>query len=173
MRLVSLLHLIFYTWIFYILQLHSKNYWFLHSFILFNQKQCIFIQLNFEKSNVKIILHSKFFINISFEVQVNGFVITMLHNCISPDCAAQSVGAGNQLFLALIQTILTTQCSLSPADKWPRDCGGAQAYEGVYFHFLAILKFILIFNLNLFISHNYFQKNTISLLLVLVLLAQF
>lgn len=56
-----------------------------------------------------------------------------MNNCyLSPDCAAQSIGPGNQLFLALIQTILSAQCSLSPADKWPKNCGDEQAHEGDY-----------------------------------------
>lgn len=67
------------------------------------------------------------------EVEVNGLVIATMHNCnLSPDCAAQSIGPGNQLFLALIQTILSAQCSLSPADKWPKNCGDEQAHEGEY-----------------------------------------
>lgn len=71
---------------------------------------------------------------------MNGFVIAMIYNCdISPDCAAQSIGPANQLFLALIQTILFAQCSLSPSEKWPRDCGEEQAYEGFYFFDLTVI----------------------------------
>lgn len=50
-----------------------------------------------------------------------------MHYCnqslLSPQCAAQSVGAANQLFVSLIQTLLAAQCSLSPPEMWPRDYG--------------------------------------------------
>ncbi|XP_031636392.1 glucose dehydrogenase [FAD, quinone]-like [Contarinia nasturtii] len=38
-------------------------------------------------------------------------------------CAAQSVGAVNQLFGLLIQSILAAQCSISPPEFWPEDYG--------------------------------------------------
>lgn len=41
----------------------------------------------------------------------------------STECAAQSVGAANQLIGLLIQTFLTAQCSISPPDFWPDDYG--------------------------------------------------
>lgn len=44
-------------------------------------------------------------------------------NLIAPQCAAQSVGAANQLFATLIQTILAAQCAVSPSEKWPKDYG--------------------------------------------------
>lgn len=40
---------------------------------------------------------------------------------ISPQCAAQSIGPGNELFGLLIQTILTAQCAISPPEMWPKD----------------------------------------------------
>ncbi|XP_055309378.1 glucose dehydrogenase [FAD, quinone]-like [Sitodiplosis mosellana] len=42
---------------------------------------------------------------------------------LAPQCAAQSVGAANQLFGLLIQTLLAAQCSISPPDFWPEDYG--------------------------------------------------
>lgn len=42
---------------------------------------------------------------------------------LSSQCAAQSVGPTNQLFTALIQTILAAHCSISSPDMWPRDYG--------------------------------------------------
>lgn len=42
---------------------------------------------------------------------------------ITPYCEAQSVGAANQLFITLIQTLLTAQCSISPPEMWPADYG--------------------------------------------------
>lgn len=38
-------------------------------------------------------------------------------------CAAQSVGPANQLFSALIQTLLAVYCSISPPEMWPEDFG--------------------------------------------------
>lgn len=34
-------------------------------------------------------------------------------NCVSAQCASQSVGPSNQLFMALIQTFLTAQCNIA------------------------------------------------------------
>lgn len=36
-------------------------------------------------------------------------------------CSGQSIGPANQLFALLIQSILTTKCSISPPDLWPAD----------------------------------------------------
>lgn len=42
-------------------------------------------------------------------------------NFISPQCAAHSLGPANELFGALIQTILAAQCAISPPELWPTD----------------------------------------------------
>lgn len=42
---------------------------------------------------------------------------------VSPQCAAQSLGPANELFGALIQTILAVQCAVSPPELWPKDMG--------------------------------------------------
>lgn len=42
---------------------------------------------------------------------------------IPSNCASQSVGTANQLFITLFQTLLTAHCSLSPANMWPKDYG--------------------------------------------------
>lgn len=44
-------------------------------------------------------------------------------NFVSPECAAQSMGPANELFGALVQTILAVQCSISPSYMWPKDYG--------------------------------------------------
>lgn len=50
---------------------------------------------------------------------------------IPPQCAAQSVGTANQLFVTLLQTLLTAQCSISNPKKWPRDYGKVALKEGL------------------------------------------
>lgn len=50
---------------------------------------------------------------------------------VSPQCAAQSLGPANELFGALIQTILTVQCAISSPDKWPKDYGPAAIEGGI------------------------------------------
>lgn len=42
---------------------------------------------------------------------------------ISPQCAAQSLGPINQLFINVIQALLAAHCSLSPPELWPKDYG--------------------------------------------------
>lgn len=54
-------------------------------------------------------------------------------------CAAQGVGAANQLFSNLIQTILTVQCSISSPEMWPKDHGQTVLKQGKLFLF-QILK---------------------------------
>lgn len=56
------------------------------------------------------------------------------NHLITPShCAAQSVGAANQLFASLIQTILATQCSISPPEMWPNDYGPIAIEHGKIF----------------------------------------
>lgn len=45
-------------------------------------------------------------------------------------CAAHSVGASNQLFSVLIQTILAAHCNISPPDMWPNDFGPMAIKQG-------------------------------------------
>lgn len=52
------------------------------------------------------------------------------HSLIVPQCAAQSVGAANNLFSNLIKTLLAVQCSLSPAEMWPKDYGRVAKEHG-------------------------------------------
>lgn len=42
---------------------------------------------------------------------------------VSEQCAAQSLGPANELFGALVQTILAVQCAISPPELWPKDFG--------------------------------------------------
>lgn len=42
---------------------------------------------------------------------------------LQPQCAARSVGPANQLFIQLIQTIVTAHCSISQPNFWPKDYG--------------------------------------------------
>lgn len=51
---------------------------------------------------------------------------------ISSECAAQSLGPANELFGALIQTILAAQCAISPQSLWPKDYGPQAAREGKF-----------------------------------------
>lgn len=39
----------------------------------------------------------------------------------SPPCASQSVGAANQLFVALVETLSAALCAISPPQMWPKD----------------------------------------------------
>lgn len=58
-----------------------------------------------------------------------------MHFCnqsfLAPQCAAQSVGPANQLFISLIQTLLAAQCSISPPEMWPRDYGEIALKNGL------------------------------------------
>lgn len=54
-------------------------------------------------------------------------------NFVSPQCAAQSLGPANELFGALIQTILTVQCAISPPELWPKDYGPTAIEYGLFF----------------------------------------
>ena len=47
----------------------------------------------------------------------------------APNCDAQSVGVANQLFATLIQTLLATQCSISPPEMWPEDYGSSNTFR--------------------------------------------
>lgn len=50
---------------------------------------------------------------------------------IPQQCAANSVGAANNLFGILLNTLVAAHCALSPADRWPKDYGPtALQYEG-------------------------------------------
>lgn len=44
----------------------------------------------------------------------------IMDTIVSP-CQAQSLGTSNQIFGLLLQTILATQCSISPPEMWPND----------------------------------------------------
>lgn len=49
---------------------------------------------------------------------------------VSP-CAAQSFGPVNQLFGLLLQTLIKSQCDLSPPDMWPKDYGPTAVEKGL------------------------------------------
>lgn len=49
---------------------------------------------------------------------------------LTSSCLAQSHGASNQIFTLLIQTLLATQCAISPSEKWPKDYGPTAMAEG-------------------------------------------
>lgn len=49
-----------------------------------------------------------------------------------------SLGPTNQIFSLLLQTILQTQCSISPPDLWPKDFK-PYALENSKFHTRAVL----------------------------------
>lgn len=47
-------------------------------------------------------------------------------------CASHSLGASNQLFGLMIQTLIAAQCSLSPPEDWPKDHGPDAIQNGLY-----------------------------------------
>lgn len=51
---------------------------------------------------------------------------------IPQQCAAASVGTANDLFAILFQTLLAAHCSLSPADRWPKDYGPTALEKGKF-----------------------------------------
>lgn len=52
-------------------------------------------------------------------------------NFVSDNCAAQSLGPANELFGALVQTILAVQCAISPSHMWPVDFGPNFLQNGI------------------------------------------
>ena len=66
---------------------------------------------------------------------------------LSPQCAAQSVGAANQLFGLLIQTILSAQCSISPPSFWPDDYGEKLSTTGMLINMKETNFSFTVFNL--------------------------
>lgn len=52
-------------------------------------------------------------------------------NFVSEQCAAQSLGPANELFGALVQTILAVQCAISPSQMWPADFGPSFIQNGM------------------------------------------
>lgn len=48
----------------------------------------------------------------------------------SAQCGAESIGAVNQLYGLFLQTILASQCGLSPLDMWPKNYGPTALAEG-------------------------------------------
>lgn len=40
---------------------------------------------------------------------------------VTTQCASQSIGTANELFAALVQTILVAQCNVSASNQWPKD----------------------------------------------------
>lgn len=57
------------------------------------------------------------------------------NNFITPQCAAQSVGAANGMFLDLIQALLVAQCNISSPDMWPKDYGSTVLAQGISIEF--------------------------------------
>ena len=49
---------------------------------------------------------------------------------ISP-CSGQSFGPVNQLFGLLIQSLVGSQCNISPPDMWPKDYGQVALEKGL------------------------------------------
>lgn len=46
-------------------------------------------------------------------------------------CASHSTGAGVQLFASLVQTLMATQCAISPPEMWPADYGKIALEKGI------------------------------------------
>lgn len=51
---------------------------------------------------------------------------------VSDQCAAQSLGPANELFGALVQTILAVQCAISPSEMWPQNYGPSALQNGKF-----------------------------------------
>lgn len=54
-------------------------------------------------------------------IRIQSLKMVCNRSLIPSYCATQSMGAANQLFANLIQTLLTVQCSISPPEMWPCD----------------------------------------------------
>lgn len=65
-------------------------------------------------------------------------------DAITSPCQAHSVGASNQLFGLLIQTILASQCAISPPDMWPKDHGPEAIEKGKYYYWFSIFILSLV-----------------------------
>lgn len=63
---------------------------------------------------------------------------------VSSQCAAQSLGPANELFGALVQTILTVQCAISAPELWPKDYGPSAMQHGETSFFLFYLLLLLL-----------------------------
>ena len=50
---------------------------------------------------------------------------------LPPTCAATSVGATNNLFGLLFQTLMAAHCAISPAEKWPKDYAQTALNDGL------------------------------------------
>lgn len=48
-----------------------------------------------------------------------------------PQCG-RSTGVENQLYQSLMQTMETSECSISPPEYWPRDYGETALNEGIF-----------------------------------------
>lgn len=48
-----------------------------------------------------------------------------------PRCAANSIGPANQLFIHMIQTLMTAHCSIAEPNVWPEDYGTIAAKRGM------------------------------------------
>lgn len=59
----------------------------------------------------------------------------MTASFVSNQCAAQSLGPANELFGALVQTILTVQCAISAPEHWPKDYGPSAMQNGETLNF--------------------------------------
>ncbi|XP_031616882.1 glucose dehydrogenase [FAD, quinone]-like [Contarinia nasturtii] len=58
---------------------------------------------------------------------------------LPPQCAAQSVGTANQLFIQLIQTLITAHCTIPQSNIWPNDYGPtAEKSDGEWFDFVVV-----------------------------------
>lgn len=49
-----------------------------------------------------------------------------------PQCG-RSTGVENQLYQSIMQTMETSQCSISPPEYWPRDYGETALNEGIFY----------------------------------------
>lgn len=47
-------------------------------------------------------------------------------------CESKSVGPVNQLFSVLFESLLLSQCAISPENVWPKDYGPTALAEGTH-----------------------------------------
>lgn len=67
----------------------------------------------------------------------------MTASFVSSQCAAQSLGPANELFGALVQTILAVHCAISAPELWPKDFGPTAMQNGetlILFHSTYFMK---------------------------------
>lgn len=61
----------------------------------------------------------------------SGGVNSTIRVKMSTECPSQSIGPVNQLFSILVNTLLASQCAISPESLWPSDYGPTAIEQGL------------------------------------------